>query len=121
LLKLNTVLAGAVLANATSGYDGSLLNGLQSLPQWADYFGNPAGYVLGTMTSGITFGTIISMSFISWLCDKFGRRRPIIGGSFVIILGPIICCPKLLPVCCRAFHNWHWFRNCCDSSTVAYF
>ena len=90
LLKLNTVLSGAVLVNATSGYDGSLLNGLQSLPQWADYLGNPAGYILGTMTSGITFGTIISMSFISWLCDKFGLRRPIIGGSFVIILGAIV-------------------------------
>ena len=98
MLKLNTVLVGAVLVNATSGYDGSLLNGLQSLPQWADYFGNPAGYVLGTMTSGITFGTIISMSFISWLCDKFGRRQPIIGGSFVIIIGAIVnLLPKITP------------------------
>jgi sugar porter (SP) family MFS transporter len=90
LLKLNLLLSGAVLVNCTNGFDGSLLNGLQSLPQWANYFNNPTGYVLGTMTNGTTFGSILALPIVSWICDRFGRRLPILGGSFVIIFGAII-------------------------------
>jgi hypothetical protein len=34
LLKLNILLLGALLTPATNGFDGSMLNGLQTLPVW---------------------------------------------------------------------------------------
>lgn len=31
----------------TNGYDGSMMNGLQSLTPWEEYFGYPSGGLLG--------------------------------------------------------------------------
>jgi hypothetical protein len=41
LLKLNILLLSAFLAQFTCGFDGSMLNGMQSLPEWQAMFGNP--------------------------------------------------------------------------------
>lgn len=41
LLKLNLLLLCAFLAQFTCGFDGSMLNGMQSLPAWKEAFGNP--------------------------------------------------------------------------------
>lgn len=41
LLKLNLLLLCAFLAQFTCGFDGSMLNGMQSLPSWKVAFGNP--------------------------------------------------------------------------------
>ena len=62
----------------------------QALPQWSTYLGNPTGAVLGTVSNGTTFGTLASMPFVAYFCEKFGRRWPIIGGSFVIIIGAVV-------------------------------
>lgn len=37
------------LGSTINGYDGSLLNGLQTMNQWSDYFGNPSGSRLGLL------------------------------------------------------------------------
>jgi sugar porter (SP) family MFS transporter len=90
LLKLNTLLLCALLTQITSGYDGSMLNGMQSLPQWQKYFGKPTGTRLGAMTFGPNGGTLISVLISSQLCEKYGRRYPICGGSIIIIIGSIL-------------------------------
>jgi sugar porter (SP) family MFS transporter len=90
LLKLNTLLLCALLTQIASGYDSSMLNGMQSLPQWVSYFGQPTGTRLGAMTFGPTGGTLISVLISSQLCERFGRRYPICGGSIVIIVGGIL-------------------------------
>lgn len=41
LLKLNLTLLSAFLAQFTCGFDGSMINGMQSLPTWQAAFGNP--------------------------------------------------------------------------------
>jgi hypothetical protein len=43
LLKLNLLLLCAFLAQFTCGFDGSMINGMQSLPSWQDSFGHPVG------------------------------------------------------------------------------
>ncbi|SGZ49615.1 CIC11C00000003332 [Sungouiella intermedia] len=90
LLQLNIFLLGGILAQVTSGYDGSMMNSLQSLPSWQKYFHHPTGTILGTMSNGISIGTLISIPFTWWLCDHFGRRRTIMLGCSVIIVGAII-------------------------------
>ncbi|KAH8806007.1 general substrate transporter [Xylogone sp. PMI_703] len=90
LLKLNTLLLCALLTQITSGYDGSMLNGMQSLPQWQKYFGRPTGTRLGAMTFGPSGGTLISVLVSSQLCDRLGRRYPICIGSVIIIIGSIL-------------------------------
>ena len=43
------------------GYDGSLMNGLQSLPQWQSAFNHPSNGMLGILNAvqvGVFFGTV---------------------------------------------------------------
>ncbi len=75
------------MAYACNGYDGALLNGLQSLPQWNSFFGDPSGAYLGLLTSGINIGTVAALTFSAPLCDWLGRRVPIYIGILFIILG----------------------------------
>lgn len=50
--------------------DGSLLNGLQSIDSWQDYFHHPSSNILGLMISaGFLPGLIVC-----WLSDAFGHR-----------------------------------------------
>ena len=90
LLQLNIFLLGGILAQVTSGYDGSMMNSLQSLPSWQEYFNHPTGSKLSTMSNGIAIGTLVSIPFTWWLCDFFGRRITIIMGCTVVIIGAII-------------------------------
>jgi len=41
LRKTYICLFMVILTSATNGYDGSMMNGLQTLPYWQNYFGNP--------------------------------------------------------------------------------
>ena len=90
LVQLNCLLLCALLTQIASGFDASMLNGMQSLNQWTDYFGHPTGARLGAMTVGPVGGTLISILVSSQLCDRFGRRYPILGGSLIIILGSVL-------------------------------
>jgi len=41
----------SLITSSTNGYDGSMMNGLQSLTQWTDYFNNPSGGRLGLLNA----------------------------------------------------------------------
>jgi MFS family permease len=90
LVQLNLLLLCAFLSQTATGYDGSMLNGMQALPQWEADFGSPSGGRLGAMVNGIVFGVLISLTFSSQLCEKIGRRYPITIGTSIIILGSIL-------------------------------
>ncbi|KAK9469019.1 general substrate transporter [Lipomyces arxii] len=87
LLKLNIFLLIGILCQVVSGYDGSMMNGIQALESWQNYFDHPAGGRLGTMVNGNTIGTLITVPFVTFMCDYLGRRLSIIIGCCVIIIG----------------------------------
>ena len=45
-----TVLA-SLITSSTNGYDGSMMNGLQSLTQWENDFNHPTGSMLGLLNA----------------------------------------------------------------------
>lgn len=90
LLQLNFLLLCAFLSQTATGYDGSMLNGMQALPQWNHYFGTPSGGRLGAMVNGIVFGVLISLPLSSILCEKIGRRYPITIGTSIIVFGSVL-------------------------------
>ncbi|KAI1478900.1 general substrate transporter [Daldinia eschscholtzii] len=69
LVKLNLVLMMPLLSSASLGYDGSMMNGLQTLPQWKTFFGNPEGAILGMMNT-----------YLIYISDRFGRKLPCLIG-----------------------------------------
>jgi sugar porter (SP) family MFS transporter len=86
LLVLNLCLLIPLLGNSTNGYDGSLLNGLQSLPQWRDYFDKPTGAILGALSNAYVLGNIVAFAAASWFADRYGRLMGIrLGGALICV------------------------------------
>lgn len=103
LILLNLILCVPLLSSSAVGYDGlrglyyahtmskliniaaSMMNGLQSLPQWRDYFGQPSPAILGTMNAVYPIGKILLLFPVSWLSDKYGRRVPILIGLVCLV------------------------------------
>ncbi|KAB8255192.1 general substrate transporter [Aspergillus pseudonomiae] len=90
LLKLNLILLVPLLSSAVAGYDGSLMNGLQSIPEWKSYFGNPTGSILGVVNAAQSIGSVVSLPVIGWLSDRLGRRLTLLLGAFTIVAASAI-------------------------------
>lgn len=92
LLWLNLCIAIPLLSNSCNGYDGSMLNGLQSLPRWQEYFDHPTGAILGALSNSYVLGSVIGFPFAAWANDKFGRKLTSIFGCVIIVIGSAIQC-----------------------------
>lgn len=90
LRNLNLAIFIATLSSTTFGYDGSMLNGLQSLKIWYEKMGSPNGAILGALSNGTTFGMVLIFPFASGLSDRYGRRTCVIVGLIAIIIGAIL-------------------------------
>ncbi|CAM9016894.1 unnamed protein product [Wickerhamomyces anomalus] len=90
LLKLNLILLIVSLTSTNTGYDGSLLNAFQSIPDWKMAMNNPSGAVLGAINNGVVFGCILGFPFASPIGDKYGRRHAVTIGNIVMIIGTVI-------------------------------
>ncbi|KAK6457489.1 putative hexose transporter [Scheffersomyces xylosifermentans] len=78
------------LASTNNGYDGSMLNGLQILPAWQETMGHPTGYKLGSLANGTMFGSILAVTVASILTDKAGRKKTVLIGSGIAVIGGIL-------------------------------
>ncbi|KAK3317131.1 general substrate transporter [Cercophora scortea] len=74
----------------TSGFDSQMINALQIVPTWITYFENPQGSLKGIIAAAYSLGAILSLPFIPYINDRFGRRWSIFGGSSVMVAGAII-------------------------------
>lgn len=91
LIKLNLAVFLCTLASTNNGYDGSMLNGLQSLPAWHDAI-NPSrdSVKLGALSNGVIFGTLIGIPIAPYVADRFGRRFGILLGQLIGLVGAIL-------------------------------
>ncbi|KAG4413948.1 hypothetical protein IFR04_012915 [Cadophora malorum] len=90
LLRLNLLLLVPLLSSPVAGYDGSPMNGLQALEQWRAYFGHPAGALLGFINAAQSIGSVVSLPFVGWFSDKFGRKPVLLAGIIMIIIATIL-------------------------------
>jgi MFS family permease len=81
-----SVLCMILLASA-NGYDGSLMNGLQALPQWEAFMNTPKGAWLGFINAVQSLGAFVTYPLAAWSCNKFGRKKTMFGAYFWLILG----------------------------------
>lgn len=78
------------LGSTINGYDGSLLNGLQTMDAWQTYFNNPNGARLGLFTAIQNIGAIAALPFSPYAADLFGRRIGVEMGLVILFVGVII-------------------------------
>ncbi|KAI1336637.1 general substrate transporter [Xylariaceae sp. FL0016] len=87
VLKLNCVLLLSLLSSYATGFDGSMMNGLQSLDAWKSFFGNPGASDLALLNAIQNVGQLAALPFCAALCDRFGRRPALVGSAAVMLLG----------------------------------
>jgi hypothetical protein len=58
LAKLNSFLLVVLFSSAGLGFDGSMMNGLQSLETWTSYFNNPSAATLGVINGVLNLGPV---------------------------------------------------------------
>ena len=72
------------------GYDASLMNGLQAIPEWQEYFNHPSGNILGFISASLFLPAIITPFMASWINGKWGRKWCMAIGSVLLILGAFL-------------------------------
>lgn len=73
----------------TVGYDGSMLNGLNILPSYTDYF-NLNAATTGLNTASVFIGGALGPIFSGIITDRLGRRPAIFWGSVITLLGVLL-------------------------------
>jgi len=66
------------------------MNGLQSLPQWRGYFGQPSSGILGTINAMYPVGKIFGVYSAAFIGDRFGRKIPLYAGLCILMIGAAI-------------------------------
>ncbi|KAL4807427.1 general substrate transporter [Aspergillus unguis] len=90
LLELNAYILVVSLSAMGMGFDGSMMNGLQSLDTWYSYFDNPSSALLGVTNAVMNLGPILFAGVIAWCADRFGRRSTLQIGCTLIVIATAI-------------------------------
>ncbi|KAF8655614.1 hypothetical protein AX16_002996 [Volvariella volvacea WC 439] len=90
LMLLNLCIALMLITSSTNGYDGSMMNGLQSLPQWREAFNNPTDGKLGLLNAIQNIGCLAAYPFSPYLSDGLGRRTAIFFGACIMAAATVI-------------------------------
>lgn len=90
LIALNGWIVLLLITSSTNGYDGSMMNGLQSLPQWQGYFNNPSNSMLGLLNAIQNIGSLAAYPFAPYLSDGIGRKKTILLGAALMCIATAI-------------------------------
>ena len=89
LRKLYLCSVVLMVASATTGYDGMLVNTSQQFRLWKEYFGEwgEDAVKLGLLANMFTIGSILSFFITPFVADTFGRKTAIVAGCILMISG----------------------------------
>ncbi|KIK54176.1 hypothetical protein GYMLUDRAFT_48970 [Collybiopsis luxurians FD-317 M1] len=90
LFALNAWIILLLITSSTNGYDGSMMNGLQSLDQWKDYFNHPSDSELGLLNAIQNIGSLAAYPFAPYLSDGIGRRMTVFVGASIMCIATAI-------------------------------
>lgn len=104
LRKLYFMSAFLLIASATTGYDGMLMNANQQIDKFKEYYEDHGRVfwkddegeyqkdenLLGIMVNMFNIGSIISFFLTPYCADKLGRKPTIMVGCLIMILGAFI-------------------------------
>ena len=102
LRKLYTLSLFLLVASATTGYDGMLVNTSQQMNKWKDFFPEYAdANKLGILINMFNIGSIIAYLLSPYMADHLGRKPTIMIGCAVMIVG----------ACVTAFSNGYGSKS----------
>ncbi|KAK3389156.1 general substrate transporter [Podospora didyma] len=71
----------------TSGFDSSMMNSLQAVKAWTEYFDNPTAGRLGLLNAMYSLGALMAIPFVPTISQYLGRRRTILFASLIMCTG----------------------------------
>ncbi|RYO93512.1 hypothetical protein DL764_007980 [Monosporascus ibericus] len=71
----------------TSGFDSSMMNSLQAVTSWVEYFDNPTEGRLGLLNAMYSLGALMAIPFIPTVSQYLGRRWTIVAASLFMGFG----------------------------------
>ncbi|KAF9457782.1 general substrate transporter [Collybia nuda] len=87
ILLLNLWLIVPLMSSSVNGLNSSLVNGLQIIPAWQEYYNYPEGKTLGLINSAQSIGCLIGLPFSPYISDGIGRRSTLFLGSLIMLVG----------------------------------
>ncbi|KIM58733.1 hypothetical protein SCLCIDRAFT_1218432 [Scleroderma citrinum Foug A] len=90
IILLNAWIFLFLITYSTVGYDGSMMNGLQSLPQWQSAFNYPSNGMLGVLNAIQNVGALAAYPFAPYLSDGIGRRKAVFFGASIMLAATAI-------------------------------
>ncbi|PGH13449.1 hypothetical protein AJ80_06318 [Polytolypa hystricis UAMH7299] len=92
LRKLYAMTAVLMVASATTGYDGMLVNTSQLMDRWKLYFSPwvQENNWLGLLVNMFNIGSIVSFFVTPYVADYFGRKIAIIIGCCLMVVGGLV-------------------------------
>lgn len=69
------------------GYDQGVMSGCLTGPYFKEHFNNPSRAAIGNMVAILEIGALISSLLVGRLGEKWGRRRTIMYGSLIFVIG----------------------------------
>ncbi|KAJ7075293.1 general substrate transporter [Mycena belliarum] len=90
LMALNGWILLLLITSSTNGYDGSMMNGLQSLTQWEQYFHSPTKGKLGLLNAIQNIGALAGYPFAPYLSDGIGRKPTVFIGALIMVIATAV-------------------------------
>ncbi|KAH9900309.1 hypothetical protein F4778DRAFT_782413 [Xylariomycetidae sp. FL2044] len=90
LRKLHLLLICLTICSVNSGFDGSLINNLQSLDTWKKDLNHPDANMLGVIGALQTVGAFAACPIAPVIADRMGRRWAIIIGGVILCIGGLL-------------------------------
>lgn len=86
LRKLYFFILVLIFTSTANGFDGSMMNGLQTLSYWQDYFNHPSGSTLGFFNASMSLGSIVGLFPVPYLIDGAGRKSGLYIGCTLMLI-----------------------------------
>ncbi|KAI0172367.1 MFS general substrate transporter [Hypoxylon sp. FL1284] len=87
LILIPSALGVEWTVRVVSGFDSSMMNSLQAVAAWVEYFDNPTEGRLGLLNAMYSLGALMAIPFIPSVSQYLGRRWSIMTGSLILCLG----------------------------------
>jgi len=90
IVKLNLLLIIPLVTSYANGFDGSMMNGLQAVSRWQDYFNHPTDKQLGLFNAIQSIGAFCAIPIAPYVADGLGRKGGIVVGATIVLVGAIL-------------------------------
>lgn len=91
LRKLYFLSIFLMIASATTGYDGMMVNTSQQMDKWKEYFPEAENdNKLGILINMYSIGSIVSFFIVPYMADILGRKPTIMIGCVIMIAGAFV-------------------------------